>query len=131
MMPYLSIPVILFNGGTYEEKVECPKCRGEQYCMGKECDRCDRTGLVTKEATQPESKQVTLRLTPQCIESFYPCFYEGASMIVMMSGKEYMTPASCEAIEQGIVSYWNMVNKAMVPKSDSEQGRIVTLAPTP
>jgi len=95
MMPFMSIPVILF---------------GDE---------------------QEREKQVTLRLTPQCIESFYPCFYEGASMIVMMSGKEYMTPASCEQIEQGIAGYWKHVNNTVNAQRTSDPGRIVTLSPTP
>jgi hypothetical protein len=98
MMPFLSIPVILFNGGD--------------------------------ENTPPQEKQVQLRLTPQCIESFYPCFYEGASMVVMMSGEKYMTPLSCEQIEVGLLNYMQSINRKMAEERAPE-GRIVTLSPTP
>lgn len=82
---------------------------------------------VTLFGEKEEVKEVMLRLNPQCIESFYPCFYEG-SMIVMMSGEKYMTPKTCEELEFGIFNYWNTVNKKM-GQGESPEGRIVTLNP--
>lgn len=77
----------------------------------------------------PESKQVQLRLVPQCIESFYTCFYEGASMVIMMSGEKYMTPLSCEQLEVGILNYWQKVNEKLPPAPKGPDGRIVTFGP--
>ena len=79
---------------------------------------------------EPTAKQIMLRLNPQCIEGFYPCFYEG-SMIVMMSGEKYMTPATCEQLEAGIFNYWANVNQKMNQEKPIESGRIVTLNPQP
>jgi len=128
MMPFLMIPIILFNGGTPEEKAPCNNCKQEGIWNGIECPICHGSKTVTTPAEDPESKEVQLRISPQCIESFYPCFYEGSSMIVMMSGKEYMVPLSCEVIEQGIAGYWRQVNEKMGgPKPDP--ARILTLNP--
>lgn len=129
MMPYLLVPVTLFNGGSEEQKATCNTCKGTAIHQGIDCNTCNGFGYVMEPATEPESKQVQLRLNPQCIESFYPCFYEGASMIIMMSGKEYMTPCSCQDLEIGIANYWRQINEKLGPQHPPE-GRIVTLNPS-
>lgn len=118
---------MLFNGAEEPTKQICPNCGGKDNIVRRNCIECSGIGFVEKRA-EPLEKQVNLRVNPQCIESFYPCYYEGASMIVMMSGKEYMTPLSCEAIEQGIAGYWKHVNEKM-GGTRHDPGRIVTLNP--
>ena len=113
MMPFLSIPVVLFSGGTEEREVACIECRGSSFQNGLPCKKCNGMGKTLQPGEPPTEKQVQLRLIPQCIEAFYPCFYDGASMIVMMSGEKYMTPLSCEQIEAGILAYWKNVNEKM------------------
>lgn len=59
-----------------------------------------------------EDKKVNLRISnPADIECYYPAYHEPGCMIVMRSGKEFITDLTAEQIDNHIAGFYQAVAK--------------------